>query len=230
MRRVVIHLISLMLKRITISTLLLIVLFTNALIAQNEVAIPVDDTTIVYSRLSSFNTYADAAGVEILSESKYSNSTQLRLWGPLSHSWAARFLDISIESDQIAGKWYATWANNSSQNSEKELFEKWNCISEIQTVLSEFGSRSGCLIAVAEANEIRLIRDLMFETDFLDLLHQPLEKRVQLDGKSLHVEMLNQEGYQFVSFMNYHIENHPQKELIKKARALLGSWRGISTQ
>lgn len=223
-----------MLKRVSKLTILILLLYTNTLFAQSEVTIPVGDTTIVYSRLISFNSYAEATGVDILSNFEYSNTTQLRLWGPVSHSLAARFLDISIESDQIAGKWYTSWANNAGKNNEneKELFEKWKCISEVQTISSNFGSRSGCLIAEAETetDEISHIRDLVFETDFVNLLYQPLEKRVQLDGKSLHVEILNQEGYRFVSFMNYHIENHPQKELIKKARTLLGLWQNKSNQ
>lgn len=199
------------------------------LFAQGEVTIPVGDTTIVYSRLISFNTFAEAVGVDILSEFENSNSTQLRLWAPLSHSLAVRFLDISIGLDTIIGKWYASWANNSGQTNQTELYEKWDCISDIQTVSSDFGSRSGCLIAEAETDEIRRIRDLVFETDFLDLLHQPLEKRIQLDGKSLHLEILNQEGYRFVSFMNYHIEKHPRKELIEKARTVLSLWQNNLT-
>jgi hypothetical protein len=219
-----------MLKRISISTVLFLVISTNLLIAQHELTITVGDTTIVYSRLNSFNAYANTVGLDVLSESEYSNITHLRLWGPLSHSFATRLLDVSVESDQIVGKWYATWVNNSRQRSEKALIEKWKCISEIQTISSDFGSRSGCLIAEADTDGIRRIRDLVYETDFLDLLHQPLEKRVQIDGKSLHVEILNQEGHRFVSFMNYHIENHPQKELIEKARTVLSLWQNNSTQ
>jgi len=44
------------------------------------------------------------------------------------------------------------------------------------------------------------------------------------------VEMLDQEGYQFISFLDYHIKNHPQKELIQKARAVLGLRQMNSTQ
>ena len=192
--------------------------------------IPVGDTTIVYSRLISFNAYSNAVGVDVLSETEYSGTTHLRFWGPLSHSFAARFLDVSIQSGQISGKWYATWADNSRQGTKQEFLEKWNCISEIKTAKNNFGTRSGCLIAEAQTAEIRQIRQLLFETDFLELLHQPLEKRVQLDGRSIHVELLDQEGHRFVSFMNYHIDNHPQKELIQKARAVLNLWHSNSTQ
>lgn len=219
-----------MLKRISISTVLILVLYTNALFAQDEVTIPVGDSTIVYSPLIFLNAYADAAGVDILSESENSNITRLRLWGTLSHSLAARFLDISIDSDQIAGKWYASWANDSRQNIENEAYEKWNCISDIQTVSTNFGSRSGCLIAEAETEELRHIRELVFESDFIELLRQPLERRVQLDGSSLRVEMLDQEGHKFIIFMSYHINNHPQKELIEKARTVLNLWQNFSPQ
>lgn len=216
-----------MLKRISISTVLLLALYTNALFAQDEVTISVCDSTIVFSPVNFLNAYAEAAGVDILSESENSNIIRLRLWGTLSHSFAARFLDISIDSGQITGKWYASWANDSQHNIANEAYEKWNCISDIQTVSTDFGSRSGCLIAEAEAEaeELRLIRELVFESDFIELLHQPLERRVQLDGRSLRVEMLDQEGHQFTSFMNYHINNHPQKELITKARTVLSLWQ-----
>lgn len=224
------HLKKLMLKRILMATLLLLVLFTNALFAQDELTIPVSDTTIEFSQLSFLNAYSEAAGVDILSESAYTNITRLRLWGTLTHSFAARFLDISIESDQIVGKWYAAWATDSNQFNENEIHEKWECISEIRTVYTDFGSRSGCLIAKAEIVELTHIHELVFETDFIELLRQPLERGAQLDGRSLRVEILDQEGHQFVNFLDYHIKNHPQKELIEKARALLGLWRMNSTQ
>src|SRR5690554_1258362 len=99
-----------MLKRISISTVLLLALYTNALFAQDEVTISVCDSTIVFSPFNFLNAYAEAAGVDILSESENSNIIRLRLWGTLSHSFAARFLDISIDSGQITGKWYASWA------------------------------------------------------------------------------------------------------------------------
>jgi|GEM_PF-2471621 hypothetical protein len=219
-----------MLKRISISTVLILVLCTNALLAQDEVTIPVGDSTIVFSPLKFLNAYAEAAGVDVLSEAENSNIVRLRLWGTLSHSFAARFLDISIDSDQIAGKWYASWANDSRHNNANESYEKWNCISDIQTVSTDFGSRSGCLIAEAETEELRLIRELVFESDFIELLRQPLERRVQLDGRSLLVEMLDQEGHEFISFMSYHINNHPQKELIEKARTVLNLWQNFSPQ
>lgn len=216
--------------RISTVQLFFLLLSVNTLSAQSDVSIPADDTTIVYSKLASFNTYAKAAGVNILSESEFSNITHLRLWGTLSHSFAARFLDIRIKSDEIVGKWYATWVDNSRPDNQKELFEKWNCISDIQTVTGDFGPRSGCLIAEADSDKIRHIQALVFETDFIELLNQPLDKRVQLDGKSLHVEILNQQGYRFVSFMNYHIENHPEKELIGKARSVLNLWQNSSSR
>jgi len=219
-----------MLKRFLISTPLLLFLCTLPLSAQDEVMIPAGDTTIVFSQLNFLNAYSEAASVDILSESATSNITRLRLWGTLTHSFAARFLDISIESDQIVGKWYTAWANDSRQLDENETYEKWKCISEIRTVSTDFGSRSGCLIAKAEIDEIRYIRELVFRSEFIELLRQPLEKRVQLDGQSLRVEMLDQEGYQFISFLDYHIKNHPQKELIQKARAVLGLRQMNSTQ
>ncbi|MCP9290217.1 hypothetical protein [Gracilimonas sediminicola] len=214
-----------MLNIISKSTFLLLLLYSNTLFAQQEVTITAGDTTVVNSRLISFNAFAEAVGVDILSETEYSGTTHLRLWGPLSHSFAARFLDVSIESDQISGKWYATWINNSRQKSKKELYKKWNCTSDICTVSNDFGSRSGCLIKEADTEAIRSIRNLVFESGFIELLNQPLDRRVQLDGKSLHVEILNEEGYRFVSFMHYHIQHHPQKQLIDKARTVLGLWQ-----
>ena len=219
-----------MLKKISISTLLLLAISSTALIAQREIRIPVGDTTIIYSRLIAFNEYAEAAGVDILSETEYSNTTYLRLWAPLNYSPAARLLNIKIQSNHIEGKWYATWRNDFRQTNKKELYEKWNCISEIETISANFGTRSGCLIAQAESDEIESIRDLVFETDFIALLHEPLEERAQIDGKSLIVELLNQNGYRFVSFMNYHIDHHPRKDLIKEARTVLSLWHNKSGQ
>lgn len=206
------------------------VLSTYTASAQDEMTIPVGDSTIVFSPLRFLNGYADAVGIDKLSEIERSESVRLRLWGPLSHSLAARMLDVKIESGQITGNWYASWAIQSADDTETDDHEKWNCISEVQTVSTEYGLRSGCLIGVADTEELEHIRELVFETDFLDLVRQPLERRAQLDGRSLRVELLNQYGYEFRSFMSYHLANHPQKELLGKARAVLGLWQNFAPQ
>ncbi|HKK24352.1 MAG TPA: hypothetical protein VJ941_01935 [Gracilimonas sp.] len=193
--------------------------------AQDSLHIAESDTSVSFSKLDFLNTYAKAAGVEMLSDKDSSNTGRLRLWIPLSHSMAARFLDIHIGSDQINGKWYASWANSSETQDDSKLKAKWNCISDINTVSTAYGSTFGCLIAVADQDDTEGIRDHLLHSGFIELLHQPIEERSQLDGKSLLVELLDRDDYTFVSFMNYHIENHPQKKMIQRARQVFGMWQ-----
>lgn len=219
-----------MFKTLSITTLLLLVLSTNELFAQDEIIIPAGDSTIVFSPLRFLNAYADAVGIDNLSEVDRSDSIHLRLWASFTNRIAALFLDIKIDSDQISGKWYASWVNNPSRTNRTDDYETWNCISEVQTVSTEYGERSGCLIGIAETEELGHIRELVFDTEFIELVRQPLERRVQLDGRSLRVELLDQDGYEFRSFMHYHIVNHPQKELIGKAITVLGLWQNFAPQ
>ncbi len=75
-----------MLKKISISTLLIVVLCSYEVSAQDEMTIPVGDSAIVFSPLKYLNAYADAVGIDNLSEVERSESVRLRLWGSLSHS------------------------------------------------------------------------------------------------------------------------------------------------
>ena len=214
-----------MIKRVISLIFVLSLLCAMTISAQDTSHVSENDTSVKYSKLGLLNTYASAAGVDNLSDRKSSSTKRLRLWIPLSHNLAARFLDIHIGSDRINGKWYASWANSSEMQDDSKLKAKWNCISDINTVSTAYGSTYGCLIAVAGQDEIEAIQDHLLQPNFIELLHQPIERRSQLDGKSLMVEWLDRDGYTFVSFMNYHIENHPQKEMIEQARQVFGMWR-----
>lgn len=214
-----------MIKNIIRLIFVLVLLSSMKVSAQDSLHITESDASVTFSKLDLLNTYAQAADVDMLSDKESSNIRRLRLWIPLSHNLAARFLDIHIGSDQIDGKWYASWANSSETQNDSKLKAKWNCISDINTVSTAYGSTYGCLIAVAGQDEIEAIQGHLLQSNFIELLHHPIERRSQLDGKSLMVEWLDRDGYTFVSFMNYHIENHPQKEMIQQARQVFGMWR-----
>ncbi len=210
-------------KRI-LAVLLLSICFSEVLDAKDSFSIAESDS-ITNFRLQFFNTLSHAAGLENLNDKKGTEKIHIRLWSPYSHSLAAQVLDITFDGVSSEINWYVGWSDWGDDERRAQNAERFPCISEIDRIQVQGGGAfAACKLAVADAHEIELIKNRIESTHFYDLVRLPIESRPQLDGSSLHIELLDSTGYRFVSFMGYHLRNHPDKEHLHKIREFVFMW------
>ena len=210
-------------KRI-LAVLLLSICFSEVLDAKDSFSIAESDS-ITNLRLHFFNNLSHAAGLKTLSESKDSDKIQIRLSSPSSHSLAAQFLDITFDGESSEINWYIGWSDWGDDERRAQNAERFRFTSEINRIQVQGGGVfAACKLAVAEAHEVELIKNRIESTNLYNLVRQPIERRTQIDGSSLHIELLDSTGYRFASFMGYHLRNHPDKEHLHKIREFVFMW------
>lgn len=180
---------------------------------------------MTFSRIDFFSNLAKAANLSPLSQRTNFNGQRIRLWISFSHSFGAQFLDIEFAEESSKVQWIVAWSDWGDEDRRQKRADQWPCRTKVNRIQIGEGLYAACILKEASDSEVKYVKRVLAESDIIELSKIPVEKRVQLDGKSLHIELLDNSGYYFQSFLNYHLDNHPKKVAIHNIRELVSSWR-----
>jgi hypothetical protein len=183
-----------------------------------------------FSWIDFFNNLAKAAKLSPLNQRTHINGQRIRLWVSFSHSLGAQLLDIRLSKEKTEVQWFVTWADWGDKNKRQKRAEQWPCKTKVNRVQIGEGMYTACKLKEASDSEITRIKNVLVESDITELSKISVEKRAQLDGKSLHIELVDSSGYYFQSFLNHHLDNHPKKKEMHNIRELVFSWRNNTNE